>query len=112
MDRNGYSFPYEIGPLGWQLDRRVSTRQAPICIGLFISASRQFRTIGGVRSADRPAAGSIPATQLALFVKVRDETAETPCEVRDAKNNEAYGAMSKERHVCARRRVGEPAVSL
>jgi len=32
-------------------------------------------------------------------------------EVRDAKNNEAHGAMKKERHVCARRRVGEPAVS-
>jgi hypothetical protein len=31
-------------------------------------------------------------------------------EVRDAKNNEAHGAMKKERHVCARRRVGEPAV--
>ncbi len=31
--------------------------------------------------------------------------------VRDAKNNEAHGAMKKERHVCARRRVGEPAVS-
>jgi hypothetical protein len=30
---------------------------------------------------------------------------------RDAKNNEAHGAMKKERHVCARRRVGEPAVS-
>jgi hypothetical protein len=35
---------------------------------------------------------------------VRDETAETPREVRDAKNNE--------RRVCGRRRVGEPAVSL
>ena len=45
-------------------------------------------------------------------MKVRDETEETPCEVRDAKNNEAHGAMSKERHVCARRRVGEPAVVL
>ena len=32
-------------------------------------------------------------------------------EVRDAKNNEAHGAMNKEHHVCARRRVGEPAVS-
>ncbi len=32
-------------------------------------------------------------------------------EVRDAKNNEAHGAMDKEHHVCARRRVGEPAVS-
>jgi hypothetical protein len=32
-------------------------------------------------------------------------------EVRDAKNNEAHGAMNKERHVCARRRVGKPAVS-
>jgi hypothetical protein len=32
-------------------------------------------------------------------------------EVRDAKNNEAHGAMKKERHVCARRRVGEQAVS-
>ena len=31
--------------------------------------------------------------------------------VHDAKNNEAHGAMKKERHVCARRRVGEPAVS-
>ena len=34
---------------------------------------------------------------------VRDETAETPGEVRDAKNNE--------RHVCGRRRDGEAAVS-
>ena len=33
-------------------------------------------------------------------------------EVRDAKNNEAHGAMDKEHHVRARRRVGEPAVSL
>jgi hypothetical protein len=33
-------------------------------------------------------------------------------EVRDAKSNEAHGAMKKERHVCARRRVGEPAVSV
>jgi len=32
-------------------------------------------------------------------------------EVHGAKNNEAHGAMSKKRHVCARRRVGEPAVS-
>ena len=32
-------------------------------------------------------------------------------EVHDAKNNEAHGAMKKERHVCARRRVGEAAVS-
>ena len=32
-------------------------------------------------------------------------------EVRDAKNNEAHGAMNKEHHGCARRRVGEPAVS-
>jgi len=31
--------------------------------------------------------------------------------VHDAKNNEAHGAMNKERHVCARRRGGEPAVS-
>ena len=31
---------------------------------------------------------------------VRDETAETPSEVHGAKNNE--------RHVCGRRRVGEP----
>ena len=44
-------------------------------------------------------------------MKVHDETAETPCEVRDAKNNEAHGAMKKERHVCARRRVGERPVS-
>ena len=29
--------------------------------------------------------------------------------VHDAKNNEAHGAMNKERHVCARRRGGEPA---
>jgi hypothetical protein len=34
---------------------------------------------------------------------VRDETAKTPCEVHGAKDNE--------RHVCGRRRVGEPAVS-
>jgi hypothetical protein len=34
-----------------------------------------------------------------------------PNEVRDAKNNEAYGAMKKERHVCARRRIGDWAVS-
>jgi hypothetical protein len=33
------------------------------------------------------------------------------CEVHDAKHNEAHGAMKKEHHVCARRRVGEPAVS-
>ncbi len=33
-------------------------------------------------------------------------------EVRDAKNHEAHGAMDKEHHVRARRRVGEPAVSL
>jgi len=32
-------------------------------------------------------------------------------EVHDAKTNEAHGAMNKERHVCARRRGGEPAVS-
>ena len=32
-------------------------------------------------------------------------------EVRDAKNNEAHGAMDKEHHVCARQRVGELAVS-
>jgi hypothetical protein len=36
-------------------------------------------------------------------MRVRDETAETLCE--------AHGAMNKEHHVCARRRVGEPAVS-
>ena len=28
----------------------------------------------------------------------------TSDEVRDAKNNEAHGAMKKEHHVCARRR--------
>ena len=32
-------------------------------------------------------------------------------EVHDAKTNEAHGAMNKERHVCACRRGGEPAVS-
>ncbi len=32
-------------------------------------------------------------------------------EVHDAMNKEAHGAMDKEHHVCARRRVGEPAVS-
>ena len=32
-------------------------------------------------------------------------------EVRDAKNNEAHGAMDKEHHVCARQRVGERPVS-
>ena len=32
-------------------------------------------------------------------------------EVRDATNNEAHGAKNNERHVCARRRDGEPAVS-
>lgn len=33
-------------------------------------------------------------------------------EVRDAKNHEAHGAMNNEHHVCARRRDGEPAVSV
>jgi hypothetical protein len=32
-------------------------------------------------------------------------------EVREVTNKEAHGAMKKERQVCARRRVGEPAVS-
>ena len=36
-------------------------------------------------------------------MRVRDETAETPCEVRNARNNERY--------VCARARDGERPLS-
>ena len=58
-----------------------------------------------------------------MLKKVADLTRPTPArqdapfhrqgrsKVRDAKNNEAHGAMNKEHYVCARRRVGESAVS-
>ena len=38
---------------------------------------------------------------------VRDETAETPCEVHGAKNNEVREATKKSPHACARARDGE-----